>query len=445
MQYYPIGFRPKELSVRTAMKEIAESKVAMAQADMAPTLVEKTKKLWEWEQKDRPLTRELKEQTVTKGRQDIATTERAKLLKAMSDARDILTWANEATTDEEFNKRLESAKPVYSKEHKDYVTGEGGEDLIDLNKITRESAQTTLGWLDEKTNTIMKPGDIKITERGGEIISEVQAAFKPDEGKEQSWLSTDKEGKQWITTLNADGTATTVAVEGTTGKPLVGRTEQDVMDTTKPEFKSLREQHTATKNVVDLSKFLQTQAKSNPTVLGFLGGTQKRINSVYAQLKMTAKSLGGSAEVDGKTVNESSLIDPDRYHIPSLGKTATEQARFKSIAVRLAYCVARAQDPSGRLSDRDVDNALQQIGGSAQSLEQLVGSLDAVVRNTTQGYYNQYEAVMGEAIPEEDKFDIAAFGGDLPEGIPFGSILQGTKDGKPVYLSPEGKRLMVTK
>lgn len=292
MQYYPMGFRPKELSVRTAMKEIAESKVAMAQADMAPTLVEKTKKLWEWEQKDRPLTRELKEQAITKGRQDIATTERAKLLKAMSDARDILTWANEATTDEEFNKRLESAKPVYSKEHKDYVTGEGGEDLIDLNKITRESAQTTLGWLDEKTNTIMKPGDTRITERGGEIISQVQAAFKPEEGPyKEGEIKDFKEGDQFIQKKFTNGEWVPTGVEAPRYKPGV---TINMPDTVTPSMKTkLQTEMFEHQQAID--RLDQIEALTKDEYLTYYGKGKAKVSEMLTKAGMSTEDMKKTA------------------------------------------------------------------------------------------------------------------------------------------------------
>ena len=67
MQYYPMGHRPRKLSVIGAMKDIQDYKIAKARADEAPTLVERARLQLEHDKKALPLDLKLKSQAVAEG------------------------------------------------------------------------------------------------------------------------------------------------------------------------------------------------------------------------------------------------------------------------------------------------------------------------------------------------------------------------------------------
>ena len=64
MQYYPIHHKRSKLSVVGAMKDIQEYKLMKAKADLAPTLAEKAKTMWEWEKGGRGRKVQIEKETL---------------------------------------------------------------------------------------------------------------------------------------------------------------------------------------------------------------------------------------------------------------------------------------------------------------------------------------------------------------------------------------------
>ena len=195
-----------------------------------------------------------------------------------------------------------------------------------------------------------------------------------------------------------------IAIKAGGVKRVVGRTEQDVIQ--KKEFQDLRAQEVATRDVLSLADELERAATQDPTILGMVGTSQRTIDRIANQMVATAKVLGGKALLNGKEVNEIELLNPEHYNLTGFGEAAAKSAGFRSTVLRLAYTIARAAEPgSGRFSDRDVQNAIDQIAGNQGSLSQLKAALNAVRRNTIISYSNRYKVTKGQEMPA-DMFSI---------------------------------------
>lgn len=56
-------------------------------------------------------------------------------------------------------------------------------------------------------------------------------------------------------------------------------------------------------------------------------------------------------------------------------------ARFESMRISLAFQMARAADPSGRLSNQDIENQLIRLGGNLDTPEQMRARIDTAIRD----------------------------------------------------------------
>ena len=164
-------------------------------------------------------------------------------------------------------------------------------------------------------------------------------------------------------------------------------------DIQKKEFAELRESEAAVRDVVFLTQQLESQIKENPTIIGFVGGSQRFINSTVNQMTLTAQVLGGTAIVDGKEASEISLLNPEIYNIPSFSGSAKQGAAFKSTVVRLSYILARAQEPGGRLSDRDIQSGIDQLGAGSGSPGQILSAIKTVRKNVIESFKNRYKSI----------------------------------------------------
>jgi hypothetical protein len=144
-------------------------------------------------------------------------------------------------------------------------------------------------------------------------------------------------------------------------------------------------------------------ARSGDAALAFTGKAAVGINSLVQQLQASARLVGRSfkgtdsavvdgkltAEVGGQVVPEAQLFDPSLYDLDTsaMATTAQQAQRIKTQAIKLAYAMARADDPGGRLSERDVQAQLDAMGldqGSADVALTALGTLREILdRNTS--------------------------------------------------------------
>ena len=137
--------------------------------------------------------------------------------------------------------------------------------------------------------------------------------------------------------------------------------------------------------------------------LGFTAAMSGGINTMVKQFQATARLVGRSfigrepaavngkltAEVNGEIVPESQLFNTSLYDIDTSALTSNAQVaqRIKTQSLQLAYAMARAADPGGRLSDKDVQIQLDSMGlgqgGATVALTALGTMRELLDRNTS--------------------------------------------------------------
>lgn len=129
-----------------------------------------------------------------------------------------------------------------------------------------------------------------------------------------------------------------------------------------------------TERAVGLIDGLQTELdKPNSGVsVGFLGSLSEVANNIRSQVESGAKALGGlsardelrgadpqAREVAG-TVDR--VMQENSARFAALQQQGIDTARIRALIEDLAYAQAKANDPSGRVSNQDVERAGRQVG-----------------------------------------------------------------------------------
>jgi len=135
----------------------------------------------------------------------------------------------------------------------------------------------------------------------------------------------------------------------------------------------------------------QIAASPNPeSLISVLGGATRGISAIANQARAAAGLFSGlkpgqslKATIGGKTVNEQELFDLNLY---DFGDMAAAGAGLQSNVLNLAYSIARIRDPGGRLSDRDVQSAVESITGG--DVPQTLAKLKETRRRTVETFRN---------------------------------------------------------
>ncbi len=152
------------------------------------------------------------------------------------------------------------------------------------------------------------------------------------------------------------------------------------------ETKDFFNAEVAAMNTMDMLDRMEQQLANVDVKTSFAGGVVRGIQSIAGNIRQLTQVSGGTAEVGGVQADEASLLDPRNYNLTGFGDAAAASAAFKTNAITLAYIRARSLDPSGRVSDRDVQNMLDAIATNSGDKGQISASL-AEVRMSVRGAY----------------------------------------------------------
>jgi len=154
-------------------------------------------------------------------------------------------------------------------------------------------------------------------------------------------------------------------------------------------------QHAANKSI-DLLHDLQNAMNFTGTtgfaqnfVSGFTG-----IFGTTGQISQIAEKLGFDME-DTETLQTISNFEK-QFGGVSLDN---ELGRARAIKITLAFALARAEDPSGRLSNQDVEAQLVRLGGNATAnMDQARGAIQQTLKDTENllSYYNVFADLKGQ-------------------------------------------------
>jgi hypothetical protein len=146
----------------------------------------------------------------------------------------------------------------------------------------------------------------------------------------------------------------------------------------------------STERAVSLIDNLTTELnKPNSGVsVGFLGSLSEVANNIRSQVESGAKAIGGLSardELRGSDPQAREVAGTvDRVMQENAGKFAALQqqgidtAKVRALIEDLAYAQAKANDPSGRVSNQDVERAGRQVGmglGDPIAMKQVLADL----------------------------------------------------------------------
>lgn len=140
-------------------------------------------------------------------------------------------------------------------------------------------------------------------------------------------------------------------------------------------------------NFVSQSRKTIQRLNDPKLVLGVAGSTIRFLQGVGAQARQLATAFGAEHQdgTTGKDISLAQLLDPARYNFDGLQAIAAASTQVKSDAIALAYMLARSRDPNGRLSDFDVQSALDSLGFASTDKKivaaVLLSRMDEVVSN----------------------------------------------------------------
>ena len=193
---------------------------------------------------------------------------------------------------------------------------------------------------------------------------------------------------------------------------------QDVEGYNVSEF---REQSGAnTESLKMLYELRNVQVEYGKT--GLVAAAQKTVIGAVAQGKQLAQLFSKKAEYDEIGLNNSAIYKDDGTSAASLQKVAKEVlglsdiekiSRIEALKLTLAARMARAVDPSGRLSDQDFRIQLQRLGqtGILTSQKGVLQNIDVVIEEfeAREKEFNDLNSILGKSnITVEDRRFIRA-------------------------------------
>lgn len=160
----------------------------------------------------------------------------------------------------------------------------------------------------------------------------------------------------------------------------------------KSEASEFRDLESATLTALDLVNEIESTLGEDATLTGFAQKTFTTLTGAASSLQQLAKLFGGEATVGNKVVDESLLLTQS-YNFSKFEEPSLNTGAFRSNMITLAYLRARSLDPAGRVSDQDVQNMLNSMGGDTGNKDLIRGGLDAVRKQLRFSIRNRYSVL----------------------------------------------------
>ena len=180
-------------------------------------------------------------------------------------------------------------------------------------------------------------------------------------------------------------------------------------------------------------------AKVGPT-----GAFINALDSAGSQISQAANAFGFTKDYEDTGSGEIDNYLTDKFG-SELTKDAIKFGKVKSASIQLAYLMAKADEPGGRFTDRDIALKMQEIGLGAnpeKTIAILTSSINTRNKNLNYGYglltggktldFTKMDAVGEFALGFKDKETESEPGSAVPEFkiLPTGEVLIKNKDGK---------------
>lgn len=171
------------------------------------------------------------------------------------------------------------------------------------------------------------------------------------------------------------------------GKPQFDDPESLDLSTDKKTLRDFSAREIEVRNTVGMVDRIVEQVKSGKVFTSIAGSTAIGVNQLVGNIiQLTTIAHGVDATKD---IN---LIDPDKYagEFAAFGSEAAATRQFRSNVVGLAYALARAEDPGGRLSEMDVKNQLRRIASDSADPVVIEATLKELKRSVIRNYKNAF-------------------------------------------------------
>ena len=137
------------------------------------------------------------------------------------------------------------------------------------------------------------------------------------------------------------------------------------------------ENSTNTLNLINDLATILDEGRNSPTIPGAIGNL---INTGIYQFKAAENLLTNYQQQFPKEYSETINYIQNK-HGSVLDKISADRGIATSVVMKLAYSLAKQNDPGGRLSDKDVDSAITIIGGSGANVDARLATLKNLSRS----------------------------------------------------------------
>lgn len=269
---------------------------------------------------------------------------------------------------------------------------ERAKELLTNELDTKVQMGEAYGYLQRPKTKVV--GKSLVTEDGKEIYS---ASEKP----KLEIVQLARPGEE-IKTIQSDGKGGFMDLRGNKielqendriieGSTLTGGTE--ALGLPKSEQTGLRDAEIATSQFVATANDAIQMLEDSPDINTFTAKAAGVVNN----LQQEAKALAGATGIDFDV----KLLDPSN-HEDTFDALGIQNARMQSMITNLAYSRALANNPDGRISNADLNAAINEIGGNAADPRAFAEVLQDVIERTERGFKINYRIRTGEE-----------YGGDL--------------------------------
>ncbi len=138
----------------------------------------------------------------------------------------------------------------------------------------------------------------------------------------------------------------------------------------------LRDRRSAVISLVRQSNRIDEILGDSAEAIGVIGGIARLGDTMVEQARAIGKQFGLSLSPD----------DYEEVFNKHFAQIAEMSSAVRSNIINLAFTVARAQNKSGRVTEKDVQFALQTIGANSGSTKQIRAALGEVVNNAIQSF-----------------------------------------------------------